>query len=141
MKKRNLETRFITHLIVDKTPNKGFKKLSFYTATVEGYNRGEYFWETDNNLLDEKYIKNLENIGNIVRLPLPKQIEKNKCLWVDENGRVYYSTRQGLFQGPFQDRECLFAPKQLSRVYQIYQETIGNKPLPEINTFVALYKK
>jgi hypothetical protein len=127
-----LETRFITHLIVDKIPDKGFQKLYFYTATAKGYNHGKYFWGTDNNELDEEYIKNLENLNKIIRLPIPKEIKKNKSLWVDNNGRVYYASTQGICPGPFQDRECLFAPQQLSRAYQIYKETIGGRPLPKL---------
>lgn len=132
MEETKKETRFITHLIVDKTPEKGFQKLYFYTSTAKDYNQGKYFWGTDNNEFNEDYIKNLENLNQIIRLPWPKEVEKNKSLWVDENGRVYYSTREGLFQGPFQDRECIFSPQQLSRAYQIYKEAIGSKGLPKL---------
>ena len=135
---KKTEKRFITHLVVDKIPEEGFIRLSFYTATPEGYNQGKYFWETDNNVLDEDYIKNLENLEQIIRLPIPKELEDKKELWADKDGRVYYSSLQGIFQGPFQDRKCLFAPKQLSRAYRIYKETFGDKPLPKINSFIGI---
>lgn len=138
MQNSNLETRFITHLIVDKTPEKGFQKLYFYTSTAEGYNKGEYFWGTDNNSLDEDYIKRLENLNQIIRLPWPKEVQKNKSLWVDENGRVYYSTINALFQEISPDKECIFSPQQLSRAYQIYQESIASKGLPKLTYYYEI---
>jgi hypothetical protein len=131
---KKTETRYITHLVVDKIPECGFSELSFYTSTAEGYNQGRYFWETDNNVLDETYIKHLEDLEKIIRLPILKELEGEKRLWVDKDGRVYYAGPGG----PFQGKEYLFAPKQLSRIYQIYQESIESNNLPKINQFIEI---
>ena len=45
---------FITHIINEKLPSEGFRKVFFYTQTEEGSER--YFLGTDNNSYDQVYI-------------------------------------------------------------------------------------
>jgi len=120
----NNDDFFITHLIVDELPDKGLSRLYFYTATAVSLNQGKYYWGTDNNSFDEENMKRLEDSGQIIKLPQPKKLERQKCLWLDSEGRVFYAN----IKDPYEDtnRELVFAPNSLSRIYQIYIKSIGS---------------
>lgn len=132
----NYKDLLITHLVVDEIPSKGLQKLYFYSSTAEALNRGEYFWGTDNNSLDESYINRLEQGGQIIRLPRPIAYDIKKALWVDENGIVYYADKLNPYS--CEKMSAIFAPERLSKAYQIYYKSIGSKGVPIINHFMSL---
>ena len=80
------ESFFISHIICDELPKRGLAKLYFYTKK-----ENKYYWGLDNNYFDEKYIKNLEDKKQVIKLPKLLKVRKDgrKTLWADPDGKVY----------------------------------------------------
>ena len=76
--------RYITHIIPDRFPEQGFRKLSFYTRRGETY----YFGKL-NSCYDEKDLRALEETHRIIKLPEPIKLEENTNVWVDGKGNLY----------------------------------------------------
>lgn len=83
---------FVTHIIIPELPEEGFDQVFFYTATAQSYDKGKYYWGTDNNSFDQEYIDNLVKQKSIFRLevnPYPMELNDNETLWIDNNGNLY----------------------------------------------------
>ena len=77
---------YVSHIIIDKLPEKGLQKLYFYTKKD-----GKYYWGLDNNSFSEEQMKETEKMNQLVKLPKLIEVERNngKTLWTDSKGRVY----------------------------------------------------
>lgn len=133
MEPKKKETRYITHLVINETPSKGLAKLYFYTATAEGINEGKYFWGTDNNSFDKKFIDDLVNNGQITALTEPKELENGKCLWIDSSGKVYNAD----IRKPYEKLDFIAAPLSFSKVVQEYNKSIGHENVPHPENYYA----
>ena len=80
---------YITHIVNQEPPQKGFRKVSFYTKDLKNGRPGEYFLGTDNNPLESSYIENLVIKQKIIRLITPVEIKEDITLYCDHNNDFY----------------------------------------------------
>lgn len=84
---------FITHIINEKTPSEGFKKVFFFTQ-ISGFT-DKYFWGIDNNSYDQEYIDNLISKGKIFKIKTPIKLQDDTTLFVDSQGNYFMGHYQG----------------------------------------------
>jgi hypothetical protein len=124
---------FATHIVAaEDFPQKGMRKLFFYTVTAESHQKGRYYWGTGNNVYEEQYIQELETSKKIIKLPKEIPLEQNKGFWVDYEGKVYYAD----LKEPYKDRDFIFIPKQFSIVTRSYMSDIGQDKVPK--TYISM---
>jgi hypothetical protein len=118
IKMKNNINYYITHIVPERLPDFGLKKLFFYTTTDDGDRRGLYYWGKGNKPFTKKEIENKVAEGKLIPLHPIVKLEVNKGLWLDDQGRVFNAD----LKKPMEDKTFLFAPKMLSRSAQIYKE-------------------
>jgi hypothetical protein len=125
---------YITHIIVPELPENGFDQVFFYTATAESYDKGKYFWGTDNNSFDQEFIDNLITQGKIFILdteqyPLP--LKEDETLWVDSAGEIYKAD----LHDPTKNQEKLRRQSYLKNliVNEVYSRSV--EPLKKQNVW------
>ena len=113
---------YITHLVADELPDSGYLKLFFYTTTDEGHRKGEYFWGTDNNSFSREEMRDKEDRGVIIPLPMPIKLEDKKGLWVDASGTVYLADLINPVKGAGGLGEPIFRPRALTKPFIAFKK-------------------
>ncbi|MBL7701092.1 MAG: hypothetical protein JNM14_02485 [Ferruginibacter sp.] len=132
-----IETFYITHLIPDDLPEKGMRKLLFYTTTEQGYNEGIYFWGLDiKNPFTENDLSELEKSKKVIKiLPSPIKVKRGIGLWLNSEGKVYTGNIKNYKDG---ELEPVFSPSALSKATQIYNKSIGSSKVPSTRTLIGI---
>jgi hypothetical protein len=119
---------FITHVVPEELPKKGFRKLLFYTTKVgPGITKEQYYWGKGSHPFDSKQISQMVRAGKIFDLPQRLKLEDGMGLWIDAEGKLYYSS----LEKPNRDNP-IPSPKALSKISRIYDEIKAVHSVPNI---------
>jgi|GEM_PF-3533429 len=77
----------IVYLIKDELPKYGYRKLFFYTFKDE-----KYYYGTGANSFPVEKMKEKQSEGEILKLPVPQELEKEMGIWINSIGQVFYAS-------------------------------------------------
>ena len=131
------ETKYyITHLVKDELPVKGFKKLLFCTTNTELMKKGLFLFGKGTRTFDSKQIQNKVNEGEIIELPKPRLLETGRGLWVDQDGNVFYGNITNPYKG--KKLEKLFQPQPMTKPVRIYESKLKHLEKASVKKYVRL---
>lgn len=99
---------YVTHIINEAAPSKGYAKVGFITATNESIKEKKYFlgFGTHRSFNDEFFDAKIE-AKSITKLPAPHPITKEKAVWIDQAYNIFLGNKTNPFND---DLKLIFNP-------------------------------
>ncbi len=114
---------YITHIIKDDLPKKGFRKILFCTTNTELYKKNMYLYGKGVKKLNQEFIDKQVDKGVLIEIPNRKELKDGYGLWVDTKGKIYYANYNNPFEGKIEE---LFAPEAMTKTRQIFNKKFGH---------------
>lgn len=126
---------YITHLIKDVLPKRGYKKLLFCTTNTDLMKKGLYLFGTGIRTFNSESIQNKVNQGELIELPKVEELKDGYGLWVDSEGYVYY----GLLKNPTKgEMRKIFQPNGMTKTVQIFKTKFSHLKNTSVKKYVQL---
>jgi hypothetical protein len=139
-KNMNQRTKhYVTHIITPELPEKGYDQVFFYTATAESYDKGIYYWGTDNNSFDQEFIEGMIKREKIFRLeatPYPMGLSEDETIWVDHIGNLYVADIHEPTKNQKKLRPQSFLEKLIAKT--LYRKSTEMIDLPQISKYIKV---